>query len=76
MGAVNYALFKSRWWHVLPRWFGRVYDYLRLGHHAVDRICRATVSPVMRVETTSAKFTGWVRALTGRGEQSSLRRQG
>jgi len=66
LGAVNYGLFKSRWWHVLPRWSGRLYGYLRSGHHAVDRVCRAMVSPVVEAEATGARLTGWVRTLLGR----------
>ena len=62
----NYGLFRSRWWHRLPRWFAQVRGYLELGRSAMERTSRAIVSPVFLVETTRATFSGWIHRMLGK----------
>jgi hypothetical protein len=63
LAGANYGLFRSQWWHRLPRWFALVRAYLDMGRGTVERVSRAIVSPVFKAETTRASFSVWVHRL-------------
>lgn len=66
LAGANYGLFRSRWWHRLPRLFAQVRGYLELGRSTMKRASRAVISPVFRVETTRATFSVWMHRLLGK----------
>ena len=73
LAVVNYGLFRFRWWHRVATWLTLARRYLDLGQRAVERACRAAVSPLMIVSATRAGLARGVRELLpGRGE-SGLR---
>lgn len=66
LAGANYGLFRSRWWHKLPRWFALVREYLDLGQGVVERVSRAIVSPVLKAETSRATLSAWIHRLLGK----------
>jgi hypothetical protein len=56
--AVNYGLYRSRWWRILPRWLLPVRRFLRLGQQGVERICRRATTPIFTLSSARAALTG------------------
>ncbi len=56
--AVNYGLYRSRWWRVLPRWFLQTRRYLMLGQRGVDRVCRRVAVPIFQLSAARAALAG------------------
>lgn len=56
--AVNYGLYRSRWWRVLPRWLLQARRYLVLGQHRVDRVCRRVATPIFNLSMACAALSG------------------
>lgn len=56
--AVNYGLYRSRWWRVLPRWFLRARGFLSLGQQVVERACRRIAAPVFAASSARAALSG------------------
>lgn len=56
--AVNYGLYRSRWWRVLPRWFLQARRYLVLGQQGVDRVCRRAAAPIFRLSAARVALAG------------------
>ncbi|MCX7856238.1 MAG: hypothetical protein N2556_09770 [Anaerolineae bacterium] len=56
--AVNYGLYRSRWWRVLPRWFLQARRALVLGQHGVERACRRIAAPVFAASSARAALSG------------------
>jgi len=61
VAALNYVLFRFRWWEVLPRWFGLARLYLDRGRLAADRLSRLLAAPIVAVESTGAAAAQVVR---------------
>ncbi len=54
MAAVNYALFRSRWWEVLPRFFARARGYLHRGQRGIEQASRAATQPFLTLASITA----------------------
>lgn len=70
VGAVNYALFRFRWWETLPRLFVIARGYLYLGRQAVEKGTRAVVAPIFTLESSWAGAKRAVGELRNRQERS------
>lgn len=56
--AVNYGLYRSRWWRVFPRWLLQARRYLMLGQQGVDRACRRVAAPIFKLSAARAALAG------------------
>jgi len=55
--AVNYGLYRSRWWRVLPRYFLLARGYLRRGQQGVERVCRRATAPIFAASAARAALS-------------------
>ena len=69
LGAINYGLFRFRWWSTLPRWFTLATNYLHLGQRVIERVCRVTVAPIVAVSMTWAGLAEGARGLRATTER-------
>lgn len=58
LAAVNYGLYRSRWWRGLPRFLARVYDFVLLFRERVNAGTRAVATPVFFVSQSAAALRG------------------
>jgi len=63
LAAVNYLLFRSRWWRILPRWFAVARTYFHLGQQIVARVCRMLLAPIFALRAAQAAVTAGARHL-------------
>ncbi len=56
--AVNYGLYRSRWWRILPRWLLQARRTLVLGQHRVERTCRRIAAPFIAASLARAALYG------------------
>lgn len=61
LAVVHYALYRSRWWQVLPRYLLQAHRYLILGRQGTERISRKTTAPIFAVASAWAALTGILR---------------
>ncbi|MCS7178277.1 MAG: hypothetical protein RML46_07625 [Anaerolineae bacterium] len=61
MTLLNYGLYRSRWWRVLPRWLQRARRVLGRGQKGVEQVCRQMVRPVLALSSLCAAFSGMLR---------------
>ncbi len=60
--AVNYGLYRSRWWRVLPRWFLRARRFLLSVQQGVEQICRRATAPIFTLSSARAALARMKRA--------------
>lgn len=58
--AVNYGLYRSRWWWVLPRWLLRVRGVLLRVQYVTERACRRATTPLIAASSARAALSGVV----------------
>ncbi|MBC7226991.1 MAG: hypothetical protein H5T61_07130 [Thermoflexales bacterium] len=63
--AINYGLYRSRWWRVLPRWFLQARRTLVLAQHGVERVCRRMAAPVFAASAARAALAGMLSRRRG-----------
>ncbi len=63
--AVNYGLYRSRWWRALPRWFLQARGVLSLGQQAVERACRRAAMPIIAASSARAALAGMLTRRKG-----------
>ncbi len=63
--AVNYGLYRSRWWRVLPRWFLQARGFLSLGQQVVERACQRAAAPVFAASSARAALAGMLARRKG-----------
>lgn len=56
LGMVNYGLLRSRWWHVLSRWFTAAQRVLLLGRRIVARVCQGIAAPFFAIGAIQANL--------------------
>jgi len=61
LAAINYGLFRLRWWHTLPRQFALARGYLDAARRVLERMCRAAAAPIFAVGAARAALSGAVR---------------
>ncbi len=56
--AVNYALYRSRWWRVVPRWFLQGRGVLHLVQRGTEQACRRIAAPFIAASSARAALSG------------------
>jgi len=59
--AVNYGLFRFRWWRTLPQWFHQAHGTLLRGRDMVERLCRLCTAPISGLEAARAGAKEMIR---------------
>lgn len=58
LAAVNYGLYRSRWWRGLPRFLARAYDFVLRVRERVNAGARAAATPVFFFSQSVAALRG------------------